>query len=186
MKQLITTLISILVFKSIWAAGGGHHGDGVPAEVFYQLINVTIFVGIIVWFSKDKIKALFQNRYDDFMRLSLETEKARQELEHKKADIIRRAQTLKATSQESITTAQNDAEKFLQKEIARAREEAQRAGKDVDAQIRDTQAKLIEQLRNEALQMSVVSAEEQLTSLDTAEKNKLAKQFSQRVEGATL
>ncbi len=183
MKSLIASLL--LVGSSAYASGGGgHHEDGIPMVVLYQAINFSIFVGILAYFAKDKVKALFQGRYDDFTRLARETEQTRKNLEFKIADIIRRTNTLEQTSQKSLSDAQRDAEKLYNTMIEDAKQAAARLQNEVTNQIKDDQAKMLEKLRTEALEMSVASAKQQLETTSQDEKVKVTRQFSQRVEGA--
>ena len=171
------------------AAGGAHgasHEEGVPAVVYYQAVNVLIFVGILVWFTKDKVKSLYQQRLADYNRLAAETENARKELESKKSDLVRRSQQLKATSEQSLKDAKLEADKFYQSELQKTKEQAAKLAKDVEAQIVADQQKMIEKLRQEALELSVVAAEKQFHALGVDEKQKVTQRVQTRIEGASV
>lgn len=186
MMFLLTTLL--LIVAQAFAASGGHgggHGE-IPKETAYQALNLTIFIGLLVYFTRAKIRALFLQRYENFTRLARETEQTRKNLEFKIADIIRRTEVLEQTSQKSLQDAQRDAEKMLTTRLADAKESATRIENEVSSQINDDQKKIIEKLRNEALEMSVAAAEQELQSVSTADKDRITKQFNQRVEGATI
>jgi len=165
---------------------GGHHVPEIPGETKYQVINILMFLGLLVYFTRAKVKAFFAGRYEEFNRLALETEKARKTLEGQKADLVQRTQKLKATSQQSIKDAEAQAEKAYATQIATAKETAAKMGTDVSQQIKDTEKKFIEQLRTEALELAMADAEKQLSAIDTNERMKITKSFPQRVEGATL
>jgi F0F1-type ATP synthase membrane subunit b/b' len=183
MIQIIVTFLIQNVFAS---TSGGHHDEGIPAVVFYQAINVSIFFGILFWFSKDKVRALFQQRLSDFHRLAQETEKARKDLEFKKEDLVRRSKQLHETKQKSLEEAKREAEKIFNDEIEKSKNMSLKMSKDVEAQIKADQQKAIEKLRIETLELSVAAAETQISSIDTSEKQKINKQVQQRIEGATL
>ncbi|MBY0383595.1 ATP synthase F0 subunit B [bacterium] len=179
----LTQLVNF-VFAS--SGGGGHHEAGIPTMVFYQAINVSIFFGILFWASKDKVRAVFQQRLADFHRLAQETEKARKDLEYKKADLQRRSDQLKTTQQQSIKDAQNEAEKFYNDEIEKSQKMAQKIAKDAEAQVLADTQKTIEKLRLETLEMSVGAAEQLLGGIEGSEKQKITQRVQQRIEGAVL
>lgn len=186
--KLIFSLILLIGAQALASEGGhgGGHGSEIPKEVAYQALNLTIFIGLLVYFTRAKIRALFQQRYDNFTRLARETEQTRKNLEYKIADIIRRTQVLEQTSQKSLQDAQRDAEKMMAARLEDARQSAVRMENEVATQINDDQTKLIEKLRNEALEMSIADAEKQLQGTSAPDRDKVSKQFNQRVEGATL
>ena len=181
-------IILNLLIEIASASSGGHggaHNEGIPTIVFYQAINVSIFIGILYWFGKDKVREVFSNRLTEFHRLALETEQARKNLEHKKADLVRRTQQLQTTSAQSLVEAKAEAEKMYLGEIEKSKGQAEKVSKDVEAQILTDQQKMIETLRQEALEMSVASAEQQLKGLDAGEKQKVAQNVQKRIEGAS-
>ncbi len=167
------------------SAHGTGHNEGIPTIVYYQAINVSIFIGILYWFGKDKVREFFSARLTEFHRLALETEQARKNLEHKKTDLVRRTQQLQTTSAQSLAEAKTEAEKMYLSEIEKTKGQAEKVSKDVEAQIITDQQKMIETLRQEALEMSVASAEQQLQGLDAGEKQKVAQNVQKRIEGAS-
>jgi F0F1-type ATP synthase membrane subunit b/b' len=185
MKYIVVFLFMIGA-QAFANEGGGHEAHGVPKEVLYQAINLILFIGILVYFLRAKVRALFVGRFEEFTRVARETEQTRKNLEFKIADLIRRTEVLAQTSEKSLKNAKIDAEKVYLSEMDKTHQAAARADKEVDSQIHDDQTKLIEKLRTEALDMSIASAEEQLGRADGAEKSKITKQFNQRVEGAVL
>ncbi len=183
---LLFTDLSIELASASSGGHGGGHDAGVPTVVWYQAINVTIFIGILYWFGKDKVKAVFDARLTEFHRLAEETKKARLELENKKADLLRRSQQLQTTSEQSLKEAKVEAEKLYLSEIEKSKMQAVKISKDVDAQMATDQQKMIEKLRQEALELSVAAAGQQFQSIDAAEKQKLNQRVQKRIEGATV
>ena len=183
MNMLLNFLIETANASS--SAHGSGHNEGIPTIVYYQAINVSIFVGILYWFGKDKVREVFSSRLSEFHRLALETERARKNLEHKKSDLVRRTQQLQTTSAQSLVEAKAEADKMYLSEIEKTKGQAVKASKDVEAQIITDQQKMIETLRQEALEMSVAEAEQQLEGLDSGEKQKVAQNVQKRIEGAS-
>ena len=183
---MILLNVFFLVDLALASSDGGHHDVGIPTMVFYQAINVSIFFGILFWASKDKVRALFKQRLEDFNRLAQETEKARKDLEYKKSDLQRRSDQLNTTQQQSLTEAQAEAEKLYKDEIEKSQKMAQKIAKDAEAQVLADTQKTIEKLRLETLEMSVAAAEQQLTGIEGSEKQKITQRVQQRIEGAVL
>ena len=182
---MIMNLLIEIASASSSAHGAGHE-EGIPAIVMYQAINVSIFVGILYWFGKDKVRDLFSTRLNEFHRLARETEEARKNLEHKKSDLVRRSQQLKQTSAQSLDDAKVEAEKMYASELQKSNAQAEKVSKDAEAQIVSEQQKMMEKLRQEALEMSVSSAQEQFQKMDSGEKQKVSQNVQKRIEGASL
>lgn len=184
--SLVIYLILQIAFASSAGHGGGHHDEGIPTVVWYQAINVSLFFGLLFWFSKDKVRAVFQQRLADFNRLAQETEKARKDLENKKSDLQRRASELSKNSQQSLSEAKAQAQKMYLEEVEKSKKQAVKIEQDVETQIQTEQQKLIEKLRLDALEMSVGSAEKDISHMDANTQQKINKSVQQRIEGATL
>lgn len=182
---VISLAITMFVGSTAFAAGGAH-AEGIPGEVKFQALNIFVFLAILIYFAGPKVKALFAQRNEDFHKMARETEKARKDLENKKADLVRRARELRENYDQSIAQAQKEAEMVLQEQIAKAKEEASRILRDAEAQLKAESSKLVEKLRQETLEMSLANADRKLQALSQAEKGKINSAFVQRVEGAAL
>ncbi|MCC6138459.1 MAG: ATP synthase F0 subunit B, partial [Bdellovibrionaceae bacterium] len=159
MKRLTAVIIGLLVLSSSVASASSGAEHGIPGDVKFQLMNLTIFFAILVYFAGGKVVALFKQRYEDFHRVARETEKAKKDLENKKADVIRLMQKLKTTYDQSLVEAQAEAENAMKDQIAKANEEVSRMATEAQAQLKSDYSKQMEKLRLEALEMSIVSAE---------------------------
>lgn len=186
MKTIIAALISILVLGVSVAHASGGEAHGIPGDVKFQLMNLSIFLVILIYFAGGKVIALFKQRYDDFHRVARETEKAKKELENKKADVIRLMEKLKTTYDQSLTEAQREAEQAMKDQIAKANEEVSRMASEAQAQLKSDYSKLMEKLRLEALEMSLAAAENKLKTLGAEDKAKVSSGFVGRVEGASV
>lgn len=191
-KSLITVLVLLLLsgtFAFADSHGGGHdvHGaGGVPDMVFKQLVNVLILAAIIFFAARKKVKALFQQRSEDFYRQAREAAERKKALEDQKADLERRLSELKVKKEQDIQTAEIESQQFLAAEKLRAQQEAAKLDRDSEETLRAEEQKLIEKLRQEALEMSMVATEQSLGNLGGEEKAKVNKQFQPRLEGARL
>ena len=49
--KYLAFIILLIGAQALASEGGGHHGEeGIPKEVMYQAINLTLFLGILVYF----------------------------------------------------------------------------------------------------------------------------------------
>lgn len=185
LKKIFLSTPALFIAAKAFASGGGHE-TGIPGDVKFQALNLVVFLAILIYFAAPKVKQFFAQRNEDYHRLARETEKARKQLEDKKADLVRRAQELRKNYDQSIAQAQQEAEGVMQEQVNKAREEAARILRDAEAQLKAESAKLTEKLRQEALEMSIASADSKLQSMAGTEKAKINSSFANRVEGARL
>lgn len=183
MKTLIV-ILTFIISLSAFASGGAAHE--IPGDVKFQAMNLAVFLGILFYFGAPKIKALFKQRNEDFHRVARETAKAKKDLDDKKADVLRLTKQLRETSAQSLAQAKVEAEKAMNEQIAKANEEATRLSSDAQSQLKSDYSKLMEKLRQEALELSLEAAENKLETLAAPEKAKVNSGFAARVEGATV
>lgn len=192
LSYLFTIVFSILGFGVIaWAEshGAGHgdgHGGGVPKVVMYQAVNFFIFAAIIFFSAKNKVVTLFRERSEDFFRQAREAEQRKKELEFQQSDLERRFSELKSMKEQSIMRAELEAQQWVSTEKERALTEANNIAKDSETLLRAEEQKQMEHLRQEVLEMSMVSAEQNLGGLGGEEKAKVNRQFNARLEGANV
>lgn len=187
MKYNSRLLIYILLMgSSRFAFASGSQSAGIPSDVKFQALNITLFLGIIIYFAGGKIKAFFAQRFEDFHRSARETAQARKNLENKKEDLIRLTQNLLATSEQSLAQAKREADEAMRDLVVKANEEALRIANEAQAQLKSDYSKLMEKLRMEALEMSMRSAEGKIQAMSAADKTKINAGAAQRVEGAAL
>lgn len=184
---MFVLLISSIAFANEGGHGGAaHHEAGIPRTVWFQFLNFGALVAIIFFASKNKVRDFFRQREQDYTRQAREAAERKQKLQNQKADLDRRFLELVMRREVSLKTAAEDAEKMVQREKQKTQEEVQRIHRDVQETLRIEEQKQMEKLRQEALDMSMVSAENDLKSLDANEKQKINGQFTQRLEGAVL
>lgn len=185
-KTCIFFALLCINFLSATALASGSAPGEIPGDVKYQLLNLTLFLFILVYFAGAKVKNSFSQRHEDFHRMARETEKARKALENKKAEVIRLTKQLRDTYDLSLVQAQQEAQLALKDQLQKASEEAARLSREASSQLRSDSSKLMEKLRLEALQMSMDTAQNKLGSLEASDKSKINSTFAGRVESATL
>ncbi|MBY0314172.1 MAG: hypothetical protein K2Q26_01545 [Bdellovibrionales bacterium] len=186
---IVCSIVGVSIIAWAETHGGGGHGDGhtgIPKVVMYQAINFFIFAAIIFFGAKNKVVSLFRQRSEDFFRQAREAEQRKKELEFQKADLERRFSELKSMREQSIMRAELEAQQWVSTEKERALIEANNIAKDSETLLRAEEQKQMEHLRQEVLEMSMVSAEENLGGLGGEEKAKVNRQFNARLEGANV
>lgn len=179
-SALFITLVSISA-----AASSGAPGE-IPADVKFQAMNLAVFFAILIYFGGPKVVALFRQRNEDYHRVARETEKAKKELEDKRADLVRRSLELRQNTELTLSKAKAEADLAMKDQVAKAQEESRRLANEAEGQLKSDYSKLMEKLRVEALEMSLAAAGTKLDSLDAATKTKVSAGFVSRVEGASV
>jgi F-type H+-transporting ATPase subunit b len=163
-RSLLPALIILIVTSSmVYASGGSGEGSdhgGQLLDFGWRVINFTIFVGLIYWLFKDRIKEFFSGRRTD-IKLSLEEAMAAKEEAEKKfkeysAKLDKATEEINEISE--MIRAQGLAEK--EKIIENAKISAERMKDDAQSRIEQETKKAKSQLRAEAVELSIQMAEE--------------------------
>lgn len=179
--KLLLNLFIILAPAAALAAGG-HDGEGVPKAVVYQLINVTILIVGLVYFTKDHIVQFFAGRKAAYLEAAQKSAFAREQAEREFVDIKEKLTTLEATRGDSLRKAQAHADD-LKKQIVdeaqtvtkRIRDEAQLTA---NLEVQRAQKELREQLLKDSVEAARVVLTKDLSSSD---QQKLQKDFINNV-----
>ena len=167
MKTLI--FVSILMFVKIsLAAGGGAHGDeGIPwgQLIIPQIVNITFFVGVLIYFTRGLIVDSFASRAEAFEVAKIAATKAKDDAEAKHQEIRRKISQLEETKQAEIIKAKLNAEELKKTLINSAHLQAEKIQKDAEASIQAELQKTILTLRDETIAKSVDHAEEKLQKI---------------------
>ncbi len=161
--SLLPVLLSVAVPVAALAAGEGEAAGGTAVpwwEVFKQLVNVGILVGVLVYFLKKPLSSFLKER-SELLRKSIDdAAKARAEAAAKLSEIQERVARLSGEIEEMNRRMESEAgdegkrlREAAQAEIARVREQAKFAA---DQEVK----KAREELRREAADLSTAAAEE--------------------------
>ena len=83
MKMSFAFLLAFLPAAMAAAAehGGGHHAEGIPTVVIYQVINVSILFAGLFYYTKDGAIQFFASRRSDYVSAAKKSAIAREEAE---------------------------------------------------------------------------------------------------------
>lgn len=173
--------LSSLALASDGGHGAAHHETGIPKVVFYQFLNLGVLLVALIYFTKDKVAGIFQQRRADFDALLNESQKHLNEAEGKKNDITGRLTKLKQTAAQDLVNAKLESEKEHAHKMSEAQETILKINKDVEGHITAEAQKNFEKLRIEHFGAAKEMAEK---NLQTKSVNTIRNSFSERMKGA--
>ena len=122
---------------AIWQSGGlantalaateeGDHHGGPPKVVFYQVLNFLLFIGLLFYLLKDRVKSFYQNRFDLFQKQFEAAYKEREEMEASYKDYQQKLKQINLTSEDQITKAKQEASATKSRMLDEANLESER------------------------------------------------------------
>lgn len=183
MKALLNIII-LLAPAAVFAAGGhGHHEEGVPKVVIYQLINIIILIGGLIYFTKDGIVEFFSTRKAAYLEAAQKSAFAREQAEKEFVEIKNKIQNIEATREEALKKAQQHANDLKKQIMDEANEVTKRIREEAELTAKLEVQRAQKELRTQLLKDSVDAARIVLTKdLSSADQAKLQKDFVQNVE----
>lgn len=184
--KLLLNLFIILAPALVMAAGGehggGHHEAAVPKVVLYQLINVTILIAGLVYFTKDSIVSFFSGRKAAYLEAAQKSAFAREQAEKEFVDIKHKLSHLDATREESMQKAQAHADDMKKQIMEEANEVVKRIREDAELTAKLEVQRAQKELRSQLLKDSMEAARIVMTKdLGSADQQKLQKEFINNV-----
>ncbi|MCB0392371.1 MAG: ATP synthase F0 subunit B [Bdellovibrionales bacterium] len=181
MRLIILLLVNM---PAIALAASGAHGDDIPFKmIISQSINLLIALGVVVYFSKNKVKELFKNRLEDYHKEVKKAEEAKSQAEKKKREISERLNKLKSNQQESINHAKAEAEVMKNKIIADAENLSRKLAEEAKRTYEFECMRANESLRQELLSKAVVNAEDKLKDeVDGTDLKRMRIEFVEKIQ----
>lgn len=188
-----TLLIALLVLGSKAALAAGGHGDShgsghdhFPWDfVGYQVVNVTILIVGLIYFTKDAAKKYFAERHHVFVVAAEKAQAARSQAEQEHTEIQVKLSKLESTAAESISRAKAEAAELKHQLVA----EAEAASKKIKTEAEQAARLEIERaknhLREQLIQDAVVAARTQLSQkVSSDDHQRLQGEFINNMQGA--
>lgn len=176
-----------LVSATALAAGGGHHAEGVPTVVYWQVANLAIIFGFIYYKFGKSIAGMFTARKSTFVNESEKSKSIQQEAEKKLLDIKHKISHLESTADESVQRAKAEAADLRNQLIQEAKQFADKIKREAEsaAQIEIQGAKRA--LHEEVVKESVRQAKDILKKdVGQTDQQRLQDQFSTQIESIRL
>lgn len=180
MKVVIT--LALILTPQLVLAAGGHDGEGVPGFVKYQVINLIILFGILVYFTKDSVIQFFGERKAQYLEAAKKSAEARNKAEQEFADVKSKLASLEKTKDETIHRAQTQAAELKVQMMADATQVVQRIKDEAALTVRLEVERAQRELRQQLLKDSVEAARIVLTKdVSNSDQEKLQKEFINNV-----
>lgn len=182
MRIALFLLVSAIM-QTASAADG--HGASVPLrEVFWQVFNLTILFGGMIYFLRQPVKNFFAQRRTDFVDAANKSQAARLEAEKQFADIKNKLQLLESTRTESFARAEAEAADMRRQMIKDAEEIAQRVRHEAETTAQIEVQKARTELREAFVKEAVDAARTVLTKdIGSQDHQKLQNDFAQHLQG---
>ncbi len=158
----------LLTTSAAMAAGGGDHATETFGDASFDLVahavNLSILIGIIVWFGGPAIKDALANRSTDTRRELEDAHKAKQEAQARYEELEARLSDF----EQELAQLRANAEKGVEREVESIHERAERdarlVAESASRSINDEVARARQALRREAVDLAVQIASEQVKS----------------------
>lgn len=182
--KTVLALVITLVGTMAFAASAGEHGHHVPTNlIFWQIFNLTILFGALIYFLRQPVRDFFRQRQAGFVEASHKSQTARQEAEKQYLELKHKIEHLESTRAETLARAEAEAadmRRHMLKEAndtaARIRQEAQ-----VTSQIEVQRAR--QELREQFVHESIMAARLVLSKdIGSQDHNKLQTDFVKNIE----
>lgn len=131
---------------------------GLPMTV-WQILNFVLFLGVLVYFVAKPMAAAFRKRQVDIEERRGQAEKQRADVDRLSAEIRARTAKLEREIEEIRRQAVSEGESARAELAARADEEAARAGRDAQEEIERRLAAAREELQRAAADLTASAAE---------------------------
>lgn len=182
MKLLVNIMI-LLMPAVVMAAGGGHHDEGIPKVTIYQLINVVILVGGIIYFTKDGIISFFAGRKSAYLEAAQKSAFAREQAEKEFVDLKNKIANIDATRADALKKAQEHAEDVRKQILAESQEVSKRIREEAELTAKLEIQRAQKELREQLLKDSLTAARTVLTKdLSANDQQKLQNEFINNIE----
>jgi F-type H+-transporting ATPase subunit b len=186
MKKWFPFLL-ILGTSAAFAVGGhGEHEAAsveVPRVVLYQVINVALLFGGLVYFLKDTIVSFYRERKANYLAAAQKSQAAREEAEKQFVDIKHKLDQLQNSEDESISRAKAEATDLRHSLVKEAQELAVRIKNEAEQtakiEIQKAQLHLREQLLKDSIQAAKMVLAKDISSAD---HQKLQSEFVNKVQ----
>jgi F-type H+-transporting ATPase subunit b len=180
-------LLSISLPAAALAAGGDPNHVPLKELVFPQLVNVTIFVLVLVYFLRKPVGAFFSGKVEKFHSAKNQAEKAKKDAQDKLLEIQSRLAELDKTAQASLQTARADADSVAAKLVEDAKVQAKRMEQDASLSVAIELQRAVVALRQELLNESMeVARSEVKKDISPESQSKLHKDFLQKAQRVSL
>ncbi len=181
MRLMILLLIN---FPTIVLASGSGHEVAVPYKmILIQAINLSLGLGILVYFTRKVIAEHFETRHKDFHAEVEKAETAKKDADIKKMEISEKISKLQGDQQSTLAKAKADAATMKEKIIHDAGLISKKLAEDAVKTSEFERLLAIEDLRQELLLRSLDMAQEKMKDeVDGSDLKRMRTEFVEKIQ----
>jgi len=155
----------------------------IPKSVYYQLLNLVLTAGLLIYLLRTKVVDYFQSRRDDYLKLAEQVNRMKKDAENKRKDLQERFDTLERSEKQSIEKADREAMDLQQKLVNDATSVAQRIASDAQKTIQMEFNKSIAELKSDIIVEAMASSRENIQhSIKDSDQQRLQREFVEKIE----
>lgn len=157
-SRLILFLSAVFCAVGVFAETAEHevHAAGVPTMVYWQVFNLAIVIGALIYFTKDSLAEYLSENRKAFKEQAEKFLQTQKEAEEKYSELRSRLQNLDRDHSQHLQNAQIEAERLKNQIIADAQETVRRIQQDASeakrVEIEKAKRDIREQIVREAKQ----------------------------------
>lgn len=185
MKILLILSMSLLTCIVVNASSNSHGSEGhIPWKtIVVQIINLSICIGILIYFTKDVVRSLFKERSEKYFSFLNEAKIALDKAQGRKNKIQERLNLLENNIENDTTRIQAEANEYKNKLVNEAKDLSNKIKKDFERTVEFELEKGKQKLRNELMDRSIVMAREVLAQkVDNNMQKELQIQFVEKIQ----
>lgn len=188
MKALtLVFMISLMTVEAMAAAGGHGHHDGIPKAVWWQLFNVTILLGGLIYFAGPGIKKAFRERKDQYLAAANRARALREQAELENKDIKDRLNTVERTAKDSLQRAEADAVAMKKQMILDAEDLSKRIRSEAARSAQNENEKARREIRTAMVSEATTVARQELQkNLNSDSHRALNGDFLNKIQAANV
>ncbi len=139
------------------AASGGHDAAeaGVPRVVLWQAVNISILLGVLVYFMKDKVRAYYTGKRENYLRVAREVADLKRQVQEQATILKDKIRKLDETADQQQKKAELDAREFNTKLLVEAREQAEKLKRETEKTVSAEIYRAVEALKSEVVDKSI-------------------------------
>ena len=180
--QILLLMMVIVVMWVPWVWGAGEGSHGVPGVVFYQALNFLLFIGLLFYLLRDKVRAFYQGRYDRFQEQFEASRKEREAMDASYKNYQEKLQEITSTESHQIQKAEQEAFAMKARILANADQDAQQIEREAQVLLDLEYKKLQREIQLEFSKKFMQKIRRDLsTHISPTDQGVLIQQFTEQV-----
>ena len=173
MANVFVALFLILSAPAV-AAGG----EGIPVgSIIVQAVNVLIFIGLMIFFVRPKMRAFFEDRRKAYDLAVNQAQALRQKADQEKREIEEKIANFQRLNTAELERAKQEAEALKQSMLAQGENLAANIRKEAAQAAENELNKAKQELRAMILQQALETSRNKFSELSSLDHKKMNQQF---------